>query len=87
MQLYLAIGGFLVVILFAGVMAGFAIWARRLCSLISLHHHLANGTNNKDEPGERRFQKVASPEFPPNARTGSEIFDPIRWEKPRNFFH
>jgi hypothetical protein len=50
MQLCLAIGGFLVVVLFAGVLGGLAIVARRLGSLISLHHHLAGGTNNKDAP-------------------------------------
>jgi hypothetical protein len=49
MQFYLAIGGFLVVVLFTGVI-GLAIVARRLGSLISLHHHLAGGTNNKDAP-------------------------------------
>jgi hypothetical protein len=58
MQLYLAIGGFLVVILFAGVMGGLAIWARRLGSLISLHHHLAAGTSNKDEPERGAFRKL-----------------------------
>jgi hypothetical protein len=47
MQLYLGIGGLL---LFAGVMGALAIWARRLGSLISLHHHLAGGTNNKGDP-------------------------------------
>jgi len=49
MQFYLAIGGFLVVVLVTGVI-GLAIVARRLGSLISLHHHLAGGTNNKDAP-------------------------------------
>lgn len=58
MQLYLAIGGFLGVVLVAGVMAGFAIWARRLGSLISLHHHLADGTSNKDEPERGAFRKL-----------------------------
>jgi hypothetical protein len=65
MLLYLAIGGFLVVILFAGVMGALAIWARRLGSLISLHHHLAGGTNNKDDPKRgalRKSRRRISPE-------------------------
>jgi len=57
MQLYLAIGAFLVVILFAGVVGAFAIFARRLGSLISLHHDLAAGANNNDEPERGAFRK------------------------------
>lgn len=57
MQFYLAIGGFLVVVLVTGVI-GLAIVARRLGSLISLHHHLADGTSNKDEPERGAFRKL-----------------------------
>jgi hypothetical protein len=53
MQLYLGIGGLL---LLAAVMGALAIWARRLGSLISLHHHLAGGTNNKDGPKRDTFR-------------------------------
>jgi hypothetical protein len=52
MLLYLGIGALLVVILVAGILGGLTIWAKRLGSLISLHHHLAGGTNNKDGPAE-----------------------------------
>lgn len=55
MQLYLGLGGLLVVILFAAI--GLAIWARRLGSLISLHHYLAAGTNNKDDPKSSAVRK------------------------------
>jgi len=57
MQLYLAIGAFLVVILFAGVVGAFAIFARRLGSLISLHHHLAGGTNDEDDSKKGAVRK------------------------------
>jgi hypothetical protein len=50
MLLYLGIGALLVAVLVAGILGGLAIWAKRLGSLISLHHHLAGGTNNKDGP-------------------------------------
>jgi hypothetical protein len=56
MQVYLAIGGFLVVVLVTGVI-GLAIVARRLGSLISLHHHLAGGANNSDGPKRGTFRK------------------------------
>jgi hypothetical protein len=63
MQLYLGLGGLLVVILFAAV--GLAIWARRLGSLISLHHYLAAGTNNTNDPksgAARKSRHMISPE-------------------------
>jgi hypothetical protein len=55
MQLYLGLGGLLVVILFAAV--GLAIWARRLGLLISLHHYLAAGANNNDDPNGGAVRK------------------------------
>ena len=63
MQLYLGLGGLLVVILFAAI--GLAIWARRLGSLISLHHHLAGGTNDEDDSKKgavRKSRRLISPE-------------------------
>jgi hypothetical protein len=56
MELYLAIGAILVAALFAAVAGGFAIWASRLGSLISLHHHLARGTNDNDDPKRGVFR-------------------------------
>jgi hypothetical protein len=56
MLLYLGIGGLLVAILLVGITGGLAIWAKRLGSLISLHHHLAGGTNNKDGPKRDTFR-------------------------------
>ena len=57
MLLYLGIGGLLVAILLLAIMGGLAIWARHLGSLISLHHHLAGGANNKDGPKRGTFRK------------------------------
>lgn len=57
MLLYLRIGALLVAILLAGILGGLAIWARRLGSLISLHHHLAGGANNSDGPKRGTFRK------------------------------
>jgi hypothetical protein len=61
MLLYLGIGALFVIILFAAVMGGLAIWTRRLGSLISLHHHLAGGTNNKDVPKKGASGKSRRP--------------------------
>ena len=57
MMLYFGVGALLVAILLAGILGGLAIWARRLGSLISLHHHLAGGANNKDGPKRGAFRK------------------------------
>ena len=54
MQLYLGIGGLL---LLAAVIGALAIWARRLGSLISLHHHLAGGTNDEDDSKKGAVRK------------------------------
>jgi hypothetical protein len=37
-----------IITLAAGALFGLAIWAQRVNSLISLHHHLARDTSNKD---------------------------------------
>jgi len=45
--LTLAVPG-IIIMLAAGILVGLAIGARRLGWLISLHHHLAGGTSDKD---------------------------------------
>ena len=57
MLLYLGIGGLLVAILLVGITGGLAIWAKRLGSLISLHHHLAGGTNDEDDSKKGAVRK------------------------------
>ena len=54
---YLGIGGLLVAVLLLAIIGGLAIWTRRLGSLISLHHHLAGGTDNKDDQKRGAFRK------------------------------